>query len=152
MERGGHAAADDRSSEGSGFGHRFELLLHDAIRPFLRAHGFTRSGPTFRRNRVMLRDRIGFQQDRLDDVAQWHAFRVDVAVGSTETVYVVQRPWQDVVPGLPAEVRFDDATDMVALADCLCDGLLRVITVLDEFDSTAGLLQYAADQGLRDEG
>lgn len=136
----------------------FEVLLSDDVRPFLRERGFAKSHATFRRKRAPLYDMIQFQSSQWNGVTPWHAFFVNVGVGSTEIdaawpppgadrgrapTYFLWTRWERLVPGLASELRLDETTDPNELAGQLCDGLDRVLTVIENVDTSWALVERA---------
>lgn len=141
----------------------FELVLSNDVRPLLKSYGFAKSGRTFRRSRGPLYDMIGFQGNWYNGVTPWHAFFINVGVGSTEVDavwldqsrsgmppngYLLDRRWESVVPGAPDELRFDHESDMAEFVDGLRVGLTQVVAVFDEFDCTSTLVRYAVENNL----
>jgi uncharacterized protein DUF4304 len=139
------------------------LMLFTEVRSFLRSRGFTGSGNIFRRKRGPLYDMIGFQENWHNGVTPWHAFFINVGVGSAEIDaacpghdcqvhprggHLLDRRWESVVPDLPYELRFDHTTDMTAFSAELCDGLARTLEETERIDSTAALVRYAVENNL----
>lgn len=138
-------------------------MLATDIRPLLAEHGFTKSGSTFGRRRGPLYDMIGFQGNWHNGVTPWHAFFINVGVGSVDidaacpghdsqahppNGYLLDRRWEELVPELPYELRFHRDTDMATFSAGLSDGLVRVIAELERINSTGSLVQYAVKHNL----
>lgn len=137
-------------------------LLSLRVRPFLRTHGFTKTGRTFRRERHPLYDMINFQGDRWNGVTPQHSFFVNVGVGSTEIdavhcewpdrtparEYILDRRWGRLIPDLPGATSFDADTDLDVFADRLIHDLARLLDVVDSIDSSPTLARWAADNNL----
>ena len=153
--------ANERATERPTLERQFELLLSKRVRPFLRADGFTKANKSFRRSRGSLYDMIGFQANWHNGVTPSHGYFVNVGIGSAEVDavwpgprpqppngFLFDRRWESVVPELPYEIRFNHTTDMSEFADALCEGLGRVVAVLDEFDCTSTLVRHAVDHNL----
>jgi hypothetical protein len=154
---------DEREIEQSPLKRAFELMLSTDVRPFLGTLGFTQRDSAFRRSRGPLYDVIGFQGNWHNGNTPSHGYFINVGIGSTEVdstwphdnlggwpLYgcLLDRRWESVVPDLPYEIRFGHATDMVAFADALCEGLGHVVAVFDEFDCTSTLVRYAVENNL----
>jgi hypothetical protein len=153
----------ERAIEQSPLKRAFELMLSTDIRLFLETRGFTQRDNAFRRSRGPLYDVIGFQENWHNGNTPSHGYFVNVGIGSTEVDAtwpyenlgdwplfgcLLNRRWESVVPDLPYEIRFGHATDMVAFADALCEGLGHVVAVFDEFDCTSTLVRYAIEHNL----
>ncbi|MGB2918729.1 MAG: DUF4304 domain-containing protein [Mycobacterium sp.] len=141
----------------------YDSMLATDIRPFLAERGFTMSGSTFGRRRGPLYDMIGFQPNWHNGVTPWHAFFVNVGVGSVDVDaacpghdrgahppngYLVDRRWESLVPDLPYELRFHCDTDMTTFAAGLCAGLGRMLDVVERVDSTEALVRHAVRHNL----
>ncbi|MBN3458017.1 DUF4304 domain-containing protein [Mycobacterium sp. DSM 3803] len=140
----------ESEARGASFRRRFEVLLSEDVRPFLKARGFTRSGRAFRRQRGPLYDVVDFQGNRWNGVTPWHGFFVNIGVGSADVDAVCERPlcllsrrWEGVVENLPHELAFDDTTDMTAFAERLCEGLDQVLVVIEKITTTDELVRWA---------
>ena len=140
---------------------QFDLLLSEGVGPFLGSMGFTQHGTKFVRYRGPIYDVIGFQNDWHNDVYTWHGFFVNVGVGSREVDevwpgpcpqppigFLFDRRWESVVPDLPYEPRFNRNTDMKEFAAALREGLELVVAVIEGFDCTATLVEYATTNNL----
>jgi hypothetical protein len=153
----------ERAIEQSPLKRAFELMLSTDIRLFLETRGFTQRDNAFRRSRGPLYDVIGFQENWHNGNTPSHGYFVNVGIGSTEVDAtwpyenlgdwplfgcLLNRRWESVVPDLPYEIRFGHATNMVAFADALCEGLGHVVAVFDEFDCTSTLVRYAIEHNL----
>jgi hypothetical protein len=140
-----------------------DQLLSVQVRPFLKARGFAKSGRTFRRARDPLYDMINFQGSWWNGVAPSSTCFVNVGIGSTEIdavypgrsndrkptpEYVVDCRWERLVPGVPAELSFDETTDLESFAAGIVDGLGRVLAVIDPLDTTEFLATWAVEHNL----
>lgn len=141
----------------------YESVLSKDVRPFLKARGFTKSGPTFRRSRAPLIDMLNFQEDWHNGTMSWHGFFINVGLGSAEIDaacpghgrvlhpaggFLLRRRWEDLIPDAPYELRFDHQTDMSEFADALCEGLDMVLVELEKFGNTDDLVRYAVENNL----
>ncbi|GJF12328.1 hypothetical protein NGTWS0302_01570 [Mycolicibacterium cyprinidarum] len=141
----------------------YDSMLVTDIGPFLAERGFAKSGSTFGRRRGPLYDVIGFQSNWHNGVTPWHAFFVNVGVGSVDidaacpghgsrahpaNGQLLDRRWEALVPELPYELRFHRDTDMTAFSAQLRQGLGRVIAELEKVDSTETLVRYAVEHNL----
>lgn len=142
----------------------FKAVLSDDVRPLLKTHGFAKSGTVFRRRRPPLWDVIAFQGSKWNGLgATNHGFFVNVGVGSididiayhgappakpTHRDSMLDRRWEDLIPGIPAETAFDATTDMAQFTDQLRRNLTRLLAVVDSLDSTDALASHAARNNL----
>ncbi|MFY1621283.1 DUF4304 domain-containing protein [Micromonospora sp. WMMD736] len=141
----------------------YEAMVSAEVGPFLRERGFDASDSRFQRRREPLYDMIDFQADWHNGSMPWHGFFVNVGVGSVEVDSacpgdervghplkgsLLQRRWEQLVPDLPYEVRFDRRTDMGQLAAALCDGLDLVLAEMERIGTTEQLVRYAVDNNL----
>lgn len=153
----------DHESQAAALRRVLDELLSQQVRPFLKSHGFIKSGRTFRRTRGPLYDMINFQGSYYNNVHPWSSFFVNVGVGSTEMdavhlgqandrtpthEYVLNRRWESLVSSVPSEVCFDTDTDIDEFADMLIDSLDRMLPVLDAIDDTDSLVGYAVSHNL----
>lgn len=132
----------------------FDLMLSNDVRPVLRAHGFTKKASTFRRRRGALYDMINFQGNKWNDPHQQVGFFVNVGIGSTEIDvlgldndygpsefdYMIDRRMEQLIAGLPAELRLDRSTDRAVFADELIGYVEQIVTALDAIATTHDLL------------
>lgn len=141
----------------------YDSMLATDIGPFLVERGFTKSGSTFGRRRGPLYDMIGLQGNWHNGVTPWHAFFVNVGVGSVDVDaacpghegeahppdgHLLDRRWEALVPELPYEMRFHRDTDMTAFSAGLRGGLGRVMEELEGISSTGSLVRYAVEHNL----
>lgn len=148
---------------GSSLQRDYEVLVSAGIGPFLRARGFDASDSKFVRERGPLYDVIDLQPDRHNGTMSWHGFFVNVGIGSAEVDAacpgyeramhplkgsLLQRRWEDLVPDLPYEVRFDHRTDLRPFAAALCEGFDLVLAELEKMSTTDQLVRYAVENNL----
>ena len=137
---------------------RFNSLLTDEVRPFLKARGFAKSGPTFVRRRPPVYDVINFQGSQSNGLGTVHRSYVNVGMGSSvidEVTHDSSRPskwtclyeqrWESVVAGAPVQVEFFATSDMGALAVELRGWLGELVDRFDQFDSTEAVLDLAIE-------
>jgi Domain of unknown function (DUF4304) len=138
---------------------RFNALLTDEVRPFLKARGFAKSGPTFVRRRPPVYDVINFQGSSGNGLGAVHKFFVNVGMGSSaidEATGDSSRPskwtclyeqrWGSLVAGVPVQVEFSPTSDMRALADRLRAWLGELVDRFDHLDSTEAILDLAIEE------
>ncbi|OMB98311.1 hypothetical protein A5733_08115 [Mycobacterium sp. NS-7484] len=141
----------------------YEVMISADVGPFLRARGFDISDSSFTRERGPLYDVINLQPDRHNGTMSWHGFFINVGIGSAEVDSacpgyerarhplkgsLLQRRWEQLVPDLPYEARFDDRTDMQKFAAALCDGFDATLAVMEQISSTKQLVRYAVDNNV----
>lgn len=141
----------------------YEAVVSADVGPFLRARGFGTGGGSFKRERGPLYDMIHLQPDWHNGTMSWHGFFVDVGIGSVEADAacpeyervrhplrgsILQRRWEDLVPDLPYEVRFDHLTDMGQFAAALCECFDLVLAEMERISTTKQLVRYAVDNNL----
>ncbi|MGV0812830.1 DUF4304 domain-containing protein [Mycolicibacterium boenickei] len=141
----------------------YATMVSADVGPFLRARGFDISGSSFERERGPLYDIINFQADQHNGTMSWHGFFVNVGIGSVEVDSacpgyeranhplkgsLLQHRWEQLVPDLPYEVRFDHRTDMRQFAAALCDGLDLTLAEMERTSSTKQLVRYAVAHNL----
>lgn len=135
---------------------RFGSLLSDEVRPFLKAHGFAKSGATFVRLRRPLFDVVAFHGNKWNGLGRdRHGFFVNVGVGSDDvhgpvagkrpTVHdcVVKGRWEDFAEHAPPEVEIFLDTDDEALAGQVRRHLTTVLARMDAIDATDALVDLA---------
>ncbi|RAV11683.1 hypothetical protein DQP55_13765 [Mycolicibacterium sp. GF69] len=141
----------------------YEAMVSGDVGPFLRARGFDISACSFKRERGPVYDMIYLQPDWHNGTMAWHGFFVNVGIGSAEVDAacpgyeraryplkgsLLQRRWEDLVPDLPYEVRFDHRTDMRQFAAALCDSFDLVLAEMEQISTTKQLVRYAVDNNL----
>jgi len=141
----------------------YDAMVSADVGPFLRARGFDVSGASFERERGPLYDILNFQADWHNGTMSWHGFFVNVGIGSVEVDKVcpgyervahplkgslLQHRWQQLVPDLPYEVRFDHRTDMRQFAVALCDGIELALAEMERISTTKQLVRYAVENNL----
>lgn len=136
---------------------KLEAVLSGDVRDLLKPLGFSKTARTFTRQRGPLWDMVNFQRNKYNRVTPYQSFFVNVGVGSSEidavwrtftatpihSRSIYDQRWESVVPNLPWEVIFDLGTETDTLAALLCEGLERVLPVLEEFTTTDDLVQWA---------
>lgn len=143
-----------------------DQVISDDVRPLLRERGFTGTRRVFRRQRGPMYDEIDIYGDKWNGINDFHTFAVFVGAGSTEIdelsarpvhsppigyEYLLHRPWCQLGPEVPSKIYFDETYDVDAWSAVLCDGLERVVDVIDEFDSSRSLALWAvANNGLHE--
>lgn len=141
----------------------YDVMISADVGPFLHDRGFDTSGASFKRERGPLYDVIEFQADWHNGTMSWHGVFVNVGIGAAEIDAacrgdqrsahplkgsLLQRRWEDLVPDLPYEVRFDRRTDMRQFAAAFCDGLDEVLGEMERIRTTEQLVRYAVDNNL----
>ncbi|SEH77034.1 protein of unknown function [Mycolicibacterium rutilum] len=141
----------------------YEAMVSADVGPFLHARGFAISDSRFERKRGSLYDVIHLQPNWHNGTMSWHGFFVNVGIGSAEVDdacvgderakhplkgSLLQRRWEELVPDLPYEVRFDHRTDMQQFATALCDGFDLVLAEMEKISTTEQLVRYAVDNNL----
>lgn len=140
---------------------RFNALVSEHIRPFLRDRGFARSGPAFSRRRGSLYDVISFQGSQSNGLeAMQHKFYVNVGIGSVEIDggdgtsprtrpkledCLVRRRWERVADGAPSEVDILPDSDPDEVAELVRHWLGHVVAFLESLDRTDVLVDLAID-------
>jgi hypothetical protein len=154
-----------RNPAASALRSNFEWLLSEEVRPLLRSRGFTKYAKTFRRQRGELYDAINFQGKWHSPMPSSFGFSVNVGVGSSAVDaswqqpwrgpaprhpvgYLLDRRWEELVPTLPDESKFDLFTDQAVFAEQLREGLGEVLAVIEAVDSTEALVEYAVTNNL----